>query len=273
MSYKKISKYLQKMFLLHKQINYHVGGGNEEDKRAREVLAPKIDEIFNFYSAKLVLTIEERLKKFNKGFNELLDLCKKYCKEDAIIYYSLRNKEEDIFERVQTKVLTKLQDTFSKYSNISIHKTSSFAAGTYVLGESDIDFTICVKSDMKTEELADYYKKIGDEILIPLGYTYSKMYNKTAPREVYQIFTKYVDGIEIEAKIRDYDAFEPILKYHDYMNNECPDEKKIYITYIKYLFSKPTKLPQYSNFKWIMMEFGLYNAGIMKVFGKIGLSD
>ena len=50
-------------------------------------------------------------------------------------------------------------------------------------------------------------------------------------------------------------------------------KKKILITYIKFLLSNPSKIPQYSKFKWIMMEFGLYNNDVMKVFGKIGMSD
>ena len=153
MSYcKKYVKYKTK-YINHKK---HQFGGNKEE------IIVLIDKIFNIYSAKINLTIEQRLKYFNDGFNEILKLCKKYYESDAKQYYEIRNKKNTDIEEIQKKVYDELQFAFSKYKNISIHKTSSFAANTHVLNESDIDFTICVKSNMETSELADYYKKFGD---------------------------------------------------------------------------------------------------------------
>ena len=55
------------------------------------------------------------------------------------------------------------------------------------------------------------------------------------------------------------------------MNSCWNNDKKIYITYIKYLLSNP-KVEEYSKFKWIMMEFGFYNAGVNNFFGPIDLN-
>ena len=80
-----------------------------------------------------------------------------------------------------------------------------------------------------------------------------------------------IDGIEIEVKIRDLNAFSSLLRYHEYMNSCWNNDKKIYITYIKYLLSNP-KVEEYTKFKWIIMEFGFYNAGVGNFFGPIDLN-
>jgi len=243
------------------------------DSDKKEDIINLIDIVYNNYSAKLDIKPLKRLENFNDGFNLILEKCEQQFKKQAETYYKERNKMENKFEQTQQVVLGELEKVFTE-SNVSIHKTSSFAAKTYVLGESDIDITICIKSNnMATNKMANYYKKYGEKYLTPLGYVYKQVMNSTNPRQMYQVFTKELNGIEIEVKIRDYDAFETILKYHEFMNELLSDEKRMYITYIKFLLSKPAKLPQYSKFKWIMMEFGLFNAGIYEVFGKIGLSD
>ena len=267
--YKKKYKVLKnsKYMNIAKDIMFQIGGDAKED------IINLIDTVYNNYSAKLDITNMERMCNFNDGFNLILDKCDEQFKQQANEYYKERNKMEEKFEQTQLDVLSELKKVFTD-PNVSIHKTSSFAAKTYVLGESDIDITICIKSNnIPTDKMADFYKKYGEKYLIPLGYTYKDIMNLTDPRQVYQVFTKALNGIEIEVKIRDYDAFETILKYHEFMNEKLSDEKRKYITYIKFLLSKPTKLPQYNKFKWIMMEFGLFNAGIYDVFGKIGLSD
>ena len=141
-----------------------------------------------------------------------------------------------------------------------------------MIGESDIDFTICIGTKLPVTEFEEYYKTIGEHFLVPLGFRYHKLFNSTKEKEKYQVFTKKIDEIEIEAKIRNLEAFGSLLKYHNYMNDKLEDDKRIYITYIKYLLSKPKKLPQYSKFKWIMMEFGFFNAGVEEFFGPLDLN-
>jgi NAD-dependent SIR2 family protein deacetylase len=89
-----------------------------------------------------------------------------------------------------------------------------------VIGESDIDFTICIGTELKVAKFEEYYKTIGEHFLEPLGFTYTKLYNSTKEEEKYQVFTKEIDGIEIEAKIRNLGAFGSLLKYHNYMNDK-----------------------------------------------------
>ena len=268
---KKYEKYEIK-YLSLKNINQY--GGNKEE------IMSKINEVYGYYSSSLDITPQKRLEMFNTGFNEIVDLCKQQFEGKANEYYTIRNKENKKYKIAQKQALKELKkvfhlqevkDKFKYVDAILVHKTSSYAAKTHVLGESDIDFTICIDSKLNISDFETCYKEIGETILTKVVYTYKRCMHNTKENELYQVFTKMIDGIEIEVKIRDLNAFSSLLRFHEYMNSCWNNDKKIYITYIKYLLSNP-KVDEYTKFKWLIMEFGFYNAGVGNFFGQIDLN-
>ena len=216
---KKYVKYKTK-YLSLKNINQS-GGGKKE-------IMSKINKVYEYYSSHFDITPQKRLKMFNKGFNKILDLCKEQFEKKAISYYRTRNKENKKYKIAQKYAMKELKKVFcldevkNKFNyvvKIVVHKTSSYAARTHVLGESDIDFTICIDSKLNVSEFETCYKEIGETILTKVGYTYKKCINNTKECECYQVFTKIINGIEIEVKIRDLKAFSSLLRFHKYMNS------------------------------------------------------
>jgi hypothetical protein len=288
--YKKYLKYKSKYLSIKTHNIMQLGGADsdsdvDEKQEKMNKIIVLIDTVFENYGSKEEITSIERLEKFNEGFNNILSLCKENFKDEAEKYYTKRKDGDKKFDEIQEIAYTELNNIFKdaklikafeeknlEIGKVEIHKTSSVASKTHVIGESDIDFTICIGTELVVAKFEEYYKTIGDHFLVPLGFTYHKLYDSTKEEEKYQVFTKKIDGIEIEAKIRNLGAFGSLLKYHNYMNDKLEDDKRIYITYIKYLLSKPKKLKQYSKFKWIMMEFGFFNAGVGDFFGPLDLN-
>ena len=248
--------------------------------RNKNAIIAKINKVYGYYSSRFNITPRKRLKMFNRGFNKILELCKQKYEKKANKYYTIRNKENKKYKIAQKYALKelkrvfcldKVKKKFNYVDEIVVHKTSSYAAKTHIIGDSDIDFTICIDSKLKVSDFEKCYKEIGETFLTKVGYRCKKCIQNTKKCELYQVFTKMINGIEIEVKIRDLNAFSSLLRYHKYMNSCWNNDKKIYITYIKYLLSNP-KVDEYTKFKWLIMEFGFYNAGVGKFFGPIDLN-
>lgn len=188
--------------------------------------------------------------------------------DEATLYRARRDMENIKLERVVETERTKLEELFSDDKRIAIKLMSSIGAKLNVIGESDIDFGICVINLNDSFGILDQTLLERIEVeLLKLGYVYSHAFNAENPKNRYFSFTKIVDGIEVEAKVRDYATTEVFLRLHERLDNSLTDEQITLYTYAKYLLSQDKEDRRaYKNFKKILYESVFYGVDGAFVF-------
>lgn len=180
----------------------------------------------------------------------------RYFSVEAEAYCVRRDAENVRLQKILTEEKSKLVGLFSDQPEVEVRLMSSVGARLNVIGESDIDFGICVQDlncengDLEEEK----YKFIGEK-LKTLGFVHSHDFNVTNPSNRYFSFTKIVNCVEIEAKVRDYKTTKVFIKLHEKLDNDLSEEQIVLCTYAKFLLSHDKGNKQaYKNFKKILYE-------------------
>jgi len=233
-----------------------------------EQIVTEINNIYNtFHSKQTKYTTIERLKGISDGYKKIIDIAKVNFRIDAETYFDMRKKSDKKLEKIQRKVLKKINKCFSGLQ-YDIIPASSFSAKVNVIGESDLDFMVRIK-DMYTniisnnlDDIIKFSNRLGK-----CGYVFHEIKSKEDPTATYYVFQKIVDGIEIEIKIRDFDGATFVAKLHDYTDNKLDKESKIYTTYIKYKLkeNKEKYKNEYWKFKLIYTENAMYKTNATKL--------
>ena len=202
--------------------------------------------------------IDERRKITATSFLDLISICREMYEAEAIKYYKERNeKVNQKLNMIQEKVYSLLKTIVPK--NYILKCTNSFSSNLHLIEDSDIDFTILIP-DMKETDFTDI-----QSILEPYGFLY-KEENSVGQPDHYYIFSKFIDGIEIEIKVRDELNSKRIMIAHQYLDNTFDEELKPYVTYLKKLLKKSLT---YMYFKYMIYEYSLYMSGWKgELFGK-----
>ena len=213
-----------------------------------------INNTYDTYRAKSKkIFISKRLKGVGESYPKILDLCKKYYTNEATKYYTVRQKMNKKLLKIQKKALDEikkcLKDVLSDYY---IMPASSFSANTHLIGESDIDLMMWIKN-MSINDIVNVSNKLGQS-----GYVFKNIGTPSDKNLRYFIFSKIINGVEIEFKFRDWDGSQIIAKLHKYLNNHLTTSQQMFTTYIKYLMKTNNKKEEYWKFKLIYNEYGLY---------------
>lgn len=211
------------------------------------------------YSKKSHLSIRNRYRHLSETFRDILSLAEEHFYDEAQAYVETRDKQNaGKLEKNQQEALDEIKTCINETDCLSMHKikyeiipASSFSAGTYLIGDSDIDFAVVVKK-IDPHKVACVSNALGQ-----CQFIYNDLRNKDNPRHTHWVFQKYIDNVEIEAKVRDMDGFRQILKMHTYLDNEMPQKDRVLITYIKYLLKQMNK-KAYERFKMFYYCHGGY---------------
>ena len=216
---------------------------------SKDTLEKIIDETINMsYKKKDKLSVRNRYKLMNDGFNKIMKHIDENYQKEAISYYKKRSLKDKKLNEIQSEALIEIknclkQSLCNKNIEYDIIPASSFTAKTNLIGESDLDFLILVK-------------KINDDKAICFGnalgnckYILSEIRNKKDYKKKHWVFQKYINNVEIEGKVRDKDGFKEMLKMHNYTDKMMSSKDKILTTYTKFLLKESKKY--YPRFKMI----------------------
>ena len=110
--------------------------------------------------------------------------------------------------------------------------------------DSDIDITIAVDN-------SNDQTRVG-KVLVSIGYTLTHIYKENKPAKMkWHTFHKYVDGIEIEVKVRSRRIVDRVLIAHRNIKNNLTPQQKKKISFIKSVLSTGDK-KTYKTFKYIL---------------------
>ena len=207
----------------------------------------------HFHSQKIKLTNQQRLSGMAQEFRKLLE---EVGGDDGASDYLRKRKAEDAkLKKIQTK--TK-KDAAEFLQNKNIIPANSFSAGTNLIGDSDLDFAVLVDK-LDEETLVRYSNLFGLN-----GYRFTEV-RQPGNKGVHYVFEKYVDGVEIEMKLREKDYFMKFIYHIHHFNDHVLSKKdKETITWMKYNF-KETSKEAYDAFKSLSYEFAAESSGMKEL--------
>ena len=224
-----------------------------------------------FHSYNEELSLETRLKNASDGHDAIIELIETEFHSEAMDYYALRATQDESLIAVQKKALKELNRRFKRLplTDSCILPTSSFSSRTNLYNVSDIDITVTVNEDTfktmwKTESSERKFNGTSEisTVLSSLGYEFKKTMSYGLP-EAYHVFSKHIDGVEIETKVRQNGPSDYIIEIHRYMDNEYPKDIKPYVTYAKFLFKDDREL--YRKLKYIIYNSTLCHLEIDRI--------
>ena len=170
--------------------------------------------------------------------------------EDMNLYWTKRNMYNLQIKPIVETVITELNEMFEHNECIKIKLMSSYGANTNLYAASDIDIGIIV------QDMNEQVTNMIGVTLINNGYSYSKYMND------YYCYNKFVDGIEIEIKVRDMMKSQHIIQLHDYLDTKCDERQKIIYTYLKY---KIINLRPIRNKAYSVIKMLFYNIALLQI--------
>ena len=214
-----------------------------------------------FHSKELKIYDEERLTGIIKAMEHILNEVGSNEKEmkEAEEYIQKRDLDKARLTQIQTDVIAEIKKMFTGICNFDVLPGSSFSAGIYLLGESDLDISVPVMA-------------LNKRILIQManicgknGFTFIEIRRKDEPGEEHFIFQKWIDRVEIELKIRYGEYYMNVHhKMHHYLDHDMPDRDRMIISWIKSNLKKISK-DDYATFKALYYEYALAKAGVDKL--------
>lgn len=169
--------------------------------------------------------------------SELFPALKLHCDTEAKLYCEKRDQSENSkkFALVKETVEAELKSLFNLTRDLTegecnepmftckIQLMSSYGANMHLDNvKSDIDFGILIGN--MTKDKVEIY----GQILINNGYQFHKMiYN-------YYVYTKQINGIDIEVKVRDLEKSIEVVRLHNHLDS-LPVETQQLLTWAKYI--------------------------------------
>ena len=171
------------------------------------------DGLNNYYKKSNKLSIKNRYKGLSKTYNQILKIVNENYKKEAEKYYIKRSKQDKKLTVIQNKAFKEIKNCIEKMDCFKNNKikyeiipASSFSGKMNLIGESDIDFAILLKKfDMNSVICLSH--SLGK-----CDYKLTEIRNKNNNNKIHWVFQKYINGVEIEGKVRDYNGFKEFLK-------------------------------------------------------------
>lgn len=223
-----------------------------------DTLGKELDDIYSSTNFNNENINEELTILSDKFDNKIITLLEKYS-DQAEEYYQ---KREEFSNRIVDPVNQKVKDIllnvkkeyeekFNDYFDYQV--ASSYSAKMNLIGESDIDYFILFKP------LTDERSIKISQILIKYDFEFDKKINPLLTNNTYYVFSRVIDDVEVEFKVRDYYYTKNVIRLHDYIDNKLDQHIKILLTFAKYqlkLKSKEDKtFKGYNMFKTIFYNY------------------
>jgi hypothetical protein len=174
-------------------------------------------------------------------------------------YIQNRDLDKDRLTKIQTKVVAEIKKMFTGIPNVDVSPASSFSAGIYLLGESDLDISVAVMG-LNKRTLTQMVDICGEN-----GFKFKEIRRQDEPGEEHFVFEKWIDGVEIELKIRYGEYYMNVhARTHHYLDNVMSDRDRMIITWVKCNLKQISK-EVYATFKAIYYEYGLGKSGVDKL--------
>ena len=223
---------------------------NKQNTKILNSLKKIINEtISKNYKKSQKKTVRERYKGMSEGLKKIMNIINENWEKEAIRYYDKRTKSDERLKKIQKKAFDEIKKCIKDaecFKNIKyvLVPASSFSAKTNLIGESDIDFGILIKNIDEDKAMC------LSNALGKCNYLLTDIRNQDNKSKKHWVFQKYINNVEIEGKVRDYDGFKNILKMHTYTDKKMGKKDKMLTTYTKYILKKYAR-KEYENFKMI----------------------
>lgn len=226
-----------------------------------------VDETLHFLNGRMRFFIDDQQNHVDKlkymrqcMIDEILPVLKTFHHE-ALEYRTLRDKNNIKMVKLMNREYDKITLALSPLEYVSTQIMSSIGAKLNLAeADSDIDIGILVK-DLNIDSSGIDTNKFNSivQVLTSLDFEFSHVFNPDNFSNQYYSFQKVINGIEFEAKIRDFGATSSILALHNYLDTQLSDEEITLFTFGKYLFKQFDKqfpeLKSYVKFKKILYEW------------------
>ena len=122
-----------------------------------------------------------------------------------------------------------------------------------LIGESDIDYFILFKP-LTHERLINI-----SQLLEKYNFKFDKIMNKEKVNNIYYVYNRIIDDIEVEIKVRDIFYTKSVIQLHNFIDNKLDKNTKILLTYAKHLLKLKSKEDKsfrgYGLFKTIFYNY------------------
>jgi hypothetical protein len=209
-----------------------------------------VDQIFDERMKRLEYSEQDALKYVVSAGKQLLQLLEPYTSA-AVSYVTMRDKHTERIQQVLDNMLAKLRLVPVNFE-LTFRVMSSFYAGTYLQGESDVDIGVLVPDLTldKTNELIVLFANMGFTLLRKDDVIEDK-------RNTYVSMTLKTEGVDFELKLRDPNHIGGVMSMHVRLDNNVDVSTKILVTYGKYLFKTYNydNIRTYNRFKVLIFEY------------------
>lgn len=200
----------------------------------------------------IIVDVQQALNHTHQRLYEKLLPSLQMFSNDATQYVVKRNERNVVLYQIMNDTVNEIEHIITS-NNISaiVCPMSSICAQLNLIDESDIDIGILV-DDLNTPA-GSLNKQLFDDVyslLLSSGYTFDHVFNEHVHYNRYYSFVKYVDGVEIEVKVRDHETSKIILKLHKKLDNDLTENERTLLTYAKSLVVSDKKT--YKNLKKII---------------------
>ncbi len=194
-------------------------------------------------------TTSHKYKYISEIFDKIMDIIQNNFIKESQEYFLERNKSSDHLNQIQllgcNEIIKSINSMYNFPGNINfkVVPQSSFTGGINLIGDSDLDIPIFV------ENLDQNLLIFISNALGKCNYKFLGVENNKKIQNIYWVFAKLIQGVEIEAKLRDLQHFQKLTKIHNYINGIVEKDKAL-LTYAKYLIKK-FDVKNYNSFKKI----------------------
>lgn len=228
-----------------------------------DILIQKLIPIFDCINLALekqqyTNSVSDGLKLMNDVlYQQIKPVVRQHFIDSATSYRTKRDEQNIKLFNLMNRMNTELEQLFIGQP-VQVKPMSSLCAKMNLLKESDIDFGILITdlNDSNGKVNTKLYNQIT-EILTNNKFVFSHIFNPTIDDNRYFSFVKFIDGIEIEAKVRDYQTTLHVLELHNWLDTQLSEDDITLFTYIKYLlkiYDSENNTIYYKKFKKVLYE-------------------
>jgi len=197
----------------------------------------------------LKITPEERLKRINKYFFKTVVPMLEEFYPEAKKYYVKREKASRKLGKIKTKSVGEIDKLSVKGD---LRQASSYSAKMDLIGDTDLDMIYAVKN-LTEEKLLTIATELGK-----IGFKYIERRGAEGPNKRW-MFNKYINNVEIDLGVRDYNLALPVLNLHKKIDNKLEKRDKELITFGKYKLKNLSKTnpkfrTAYADFKYLFYQ-------------------
>lgn len=192
------------------------------DKSIHPSLISKYIRVLLFAFLDGIVVDPAEMKQFKKGIDKV---SKKLLKVNG-------DAKKELIDKLPSKYKERITDLNSAVMGVPSNK------------DSDLDFTIAVRNKKEQDKI--------NKILEMMGYKLANVYDENIQSDIkWHSYEKYMNGIEIEVKVRSRNIVDKVLIAHRGIKNDLTPEQKLKTSFVKSVLATGDK-KTYKTFKYIL---------------------